>query len=115
MADRRMFQNYETDFEARPVYLQRDDRIKAHFLTCFLSLLIYKLLENKLEKKYTITETLDTLREMKVLELDGHGYIPTYTRTQLTDDLHEAFGFRTDNQIIKKSKMRNIIKKTKER
>lgn len=109
------FRIMKTDFEARPVYLQRDDRIKAHFLTCFLSLLIYRLLEIKLEKKYTISQTLDTLREMKVLELDGHGYIPTYTRTDITDDLHTAFGFRTDNQIIKKSKMRNIIKKTKER
>lgn len=109
------FRIMKTDFEARPVYLQRDDRIKAHFLTCFLSLLIYRLLETKLKKKYTISETLETLREMKVLELEGHGYIPTYKRTQLTDDIHEIFSFRTDTQIIKKSKMRNIIKKTKER
>lgn len=109
------FRTMKTDFEARPIYVRRDDRIKAHFLTCFLSLLIYRLLEIKLDKKYTISETLGTLRDMRVLELDGHGYIPVYTRTQLTDDLHAAFDFRTDNQIIKKSKMRNIIKQTKQR
>lgn len=109
------FRIMKTDFEARPIYVQREDRIKAHFLTCFLALIIYRLLEIKLEKKYTITELLETLRNMNILELEGHGFIPAYKRTQITDDLHDMFEFRTDNQIIKKSKMRNIIKKTKER
>lgn len=109
------FRIMKTDFEARPVYLQRDDRIKAHFLICFLALLSYRLLDVKLEQKYTVENTLDTLRKMNMTFLDGYGYIPSYTRTELTDDLHNVFGFRTDTQIIKKSKMRSIIKQTKEK
>lgn len=109
------FRIMKTDFSARPVYLQREDRIKAHFLICFLALLLYRLLEIKLDKKYTVDEILDTLKRMNLTELEGHGYIPSYKRTDLTDDLHELFGFRTDTQIIKKSKMRSIIKESKER
>ncbi|MEG0526792.1 MAG: transposase, partial [Longicatena sp.] len=109
------FRIMKTDFEARPVYLQREDRIKAHFLICFLSLLIYRLLETKLENKYTVEQTLTTLKDMNVCAVDGYGYIPTYKRTDLTDKLHELFNFRTDTQIIKKSTMRKIIKKSKKR
>ena len=50
---------------------------------------------------------------MNVCKIDEYGYIPTYTRNDLTDKLHELFGFRTDTEIIKKSKMRSIIKESK--
>ena len=109
------FRIMKTDFEARPVYVRLEECIKAHFLTCFLALLVYRLLEKKLENKYTVETTLDTLRQMNVCELEGYGYIPTYKRTDLTDELHNLFGFRTDTQIIKKTKMRNIIKCSKMR
>lgn len=108
------FRIMKTEFEARPIYLQREDRIKAHFLICFLSLLIYRLLEAKLENKHTVEQTIKTLKDMKVCLIDGYGYIPTYKRTDLTDELHDLFGFRTDTEIIKKAKMRNIIRKSKE-
>ena len=109
------FRIMKTDFDTRPIYLQREDRIKAHFLVCFLSLLIYRLLETKLEYKYTIEQTLGTLRNMNLCAVEGYGYIPTYKRTDITDKLHEIFKFQTDTQIIKKSNMRSIIKQTKER
>lgn len=109
------FRIMKTDFEARPVYLQREDRIKAHFLICFLALLVYRLLENKLNKEYTVSEITNTLRTMEVTKIEEYGYIPSYERTKLTDKLHELFGFRTDTEIIKKSKMRNIIKQSKEK
>ena len=108
------FRIMKTDFEARPVYVRLEECIKAHFLTCFLALLVYRLLEKKLENKYTVETILDTLRQMNVCELEGYGYIPTYKRTDLTDELHNLFGFRTDTQI-KKTKMRNIIKCSKMR
>lgn len=108
------FRIMKTDFSARPVYVQREDRIKAHFLTCFISLLTYRLLEKKLDSKYTINQILKETRNMNLCLIDGTGYIPTYTRTELTDKLHEIFGFRTDTEVITKSKMRNIIKKLKE-
>ena len=93
------FRIMKSDFLARPVNLSREDRIKAHFMTCFISLFIYRLLEKKLNYKYTTSQILETLRNMKVLESKGDGYIPEYIRTDLTDDLHELFGFRTDYEL----------------
>ena len=93
------FRIMKSDFLARPVNLSREDRIKAHFLICFVSLFIYRILEKKLDYKYTTSQILNTLRNMKVLESKGDGYIPEYTRTDLTDDLHELFGFRTDYEL----------------
>ena len=93
------FRIMKTDFLARPVNLSREDRIKSHFLTCFIALLIYRILEKKLDYKYTTSEILKTIRNMDVLESIGDGYIPEYVRTNLTDDLHDTFGFRTDYEI----------------
>ena len=90
----------KSDFLARPVNLSREDRIKAHFMTCFISLLIYRILEKKLNYKYTTTEILKTIRNMNVLEHKGCGYEPEYERTELTDELHEIFNFYTDYEII---------------
>ena len=108
------FRIMKTDFEARPVYVRREDRIKAHFLTCYISLLVYRLLEKKVGNNYTCKEILSTLRSMQVTLLSKEsGYIPSYRRTVLTDDLHKAFGFHTDYEFISKSAMRSIIKSTK--
>lgn len=109
------FRIMKTDFGARPVYLQREERIKAHFLICFLALLVYRLLESKLEYKYTVDTITDTLKKMQVCLIEGYGYIPTYTRTDITDTLHEHFGFRTDTQIITKENMRSIIHQSKDK
>ena len=109
------FRIMKTEFEARPVYVQRDDRIKAHFLTCYISLLVYRLLEKKLNEEYTCSQILDALKGMQMTLLSKEsGYIPSYKRTSLTDKLHDAFGFRTDYEFTSKSSMRSIIKKTKQ-
>lgn len=107
------FRLLKSDFKARPVYLKRDDRIKAHFTTCFLALLIYRILEHKLDEKYTNCNIIQTLRNMNFKNIDGFGYIPTYTRTDLTDVLHEKFKFKTDTEIIPTNTMKKIIKETK--
>lgn len=109
------FRIMKTEFEARPIYVRRDDRIKAHFMTCHISLLIYRLLEKKLGDQYTTGQIIETLRAMKLTLLNtANGYVPSYTRTEITDLLHKTFGFRTDYEFIKKSTMRSIIKQTKE-
>ncbi|MGB9840986.1 IS1634 family transposase [Thermovenabulum sp.] len=107
------FRIMKSEFKARPVYLSRDDRIIAHFTTCFISLVIYRLLEKKLNGKYTCHEIINGLRDMNFLEVKGEGYIPAYTRTDFTDDIHEAFGFRTDYQIVSKNQMKKILRYTK--
>ena len=107
------FRIMKSELKARPVYLSRDDRIKAHFLTCFMALLIYRVLEQKLNLDYSCHEIINTLREMNMMKTELEDYIPTYTRTDLTDQLHDAFNFRTDFQIISKQTMKNILKHTK--
>ncbi len=107
------FRIMKTDFSARPVYLQDENRIKAHFLICFLALTIYRFLEKKLNYKYTCEELLDTLKAMNFAEIQEQGFIPLYKRETITDDLHDVCGFRTDFQFITKSKMRTIQKKSK--
>lgn len=107
------FRIMKSEFKARPVYLSRDDRIKAHFTTCFISLIVYRLLEKRLNDKYTCCEIIQGLKDMDFYEVKGEGYIPTYTRTDFTDDLHDIFGFRTDYQIVKTSQMKKIFKVTK--
>ena len=109
------FRIMKTEFKARPVYLSRKDRITAHFTTCFTALVIYRILEKKLTNRFTCDEIIRTLRTMDMMIAPGEGYIPTYTRTDLTDALHEAFGFRTDYQITSQKNMRKILNQTKKK
>jgi len=103
------FRIMKSDFLARPVNLSRKDRIKAHFMTCFIVLLIYRILEKKLDYKYTTKEILDTLRNMNVTELKGNGYIPSYERTDITDFIHEKYNFNTDTEVITYKKIKKIF------
>lgn len=109
------FRIMKTDFSAGSVYLQNENRIKAHFLIYFFALLSYRILEKKLNYKYTCEEILDTIREMNFAEIQEQGFIPLYKRLKITDDLHEVCGFRTDYQFITKSQMKTIQKKSKGR
>jgi len=106
------FRIMKTEFKARPVYLSREDRIKAHFTTCFLALVIYRYLEKALNEQYTVSQIVETLRTMSCIKKDND-YIPSYKRTILTDSLHEIFGFRTDYEILSEKNIKNIIKQTK--
>jgi len=107
------FRIMKHEFKARPAYVRLDIRIKAHFLTCFVSLLIYRILEKRLGEKYTCPQIIQELRDMNFLEVKGEGYLPAYTRTDFTDALHDAFGFRTDYQILTHSYMKKIFKQSK--
>ena len=107
------FRIMKSEFKARPVYLSRDERIQAHFMTCFLSLVLYRMLEKRLGKRFTCEDTIGQLRKMDFQYIKGSGYVPCYTRTDFTDALHEAFGFRTDYEIVTHKQMKEIIKMTK--
>lgn len=107
------FRIMKTDFMARPVYLHRSERIQAHFLICFLSLLVYRLLEKKVNKNYTCDEILNTLRSFEFADIQGQGFIPIYESTKLTDELHRISGFESDYEFITKRKMREIQKLSK--
>lgn len=107
------FRVLKTDFSARPVFVQREDRIQAHFLTCFLSLLLFRILQMKLSKKFTPDQILATLKDFNFADIQSQGFMPLYSREPITDALHEVCGFRTDFQLIRKSNMREILKRSK--
>lgn len=103
------FRIMKSDFVARPINLSREDRIKAHFMTCFISLFIYRLLEKRLNYKYTTSQILSTLKNMTMVEQKGLGFEPIYERTDITDSLHELFNFNTDLELINYKKMKKIL------
>ncbi|MBC2576275.1 IS1634 family transposase [Peptostreptococcus canis] len=107
------FRTVKSEFKARPVYLRRENRIKAHFLTCFLSLMIIKILEYKLENKFSIHELIDQLKEMELHKIRNIGYLSSYTRSDITDELHKFAGFNTDYEFISDENIKKIIKNSK--
>ena len=113
------FRITKTDFKSRPVFLRRDERITAHFLTCFLALFLTKYLLKRVnlakgkDELFSVHELIRTLKDMNMTFVGGEGYLPAYTRTELTNRLHGSAGFRTDYQITTKRMMNTIIAKTK--
>jgi transposase len=107
------FRIMKSEFKARPVYLSRDDRIQAHFMTCFLSLILYRALEKRLGERFCCEDIIGQMKDMNFQHIKGAGYVPCYTRTDFTDALHDAFGFRTDFEIVSEKKMKSIMKITK--
>ena len=107
------FRIMKSEFMARPVFHRKEDMIKAHFTTCFLALIVYRYLEKELNEKYTVTEIIDTLKEMNMKLENKNSYIPNYTRTDLTDDLHDKFGFRTDYEVMDIKKFKKIFNQIK--
>ena len=103
----------KSEFKSRPVYHSKDEMIKAHFVICFLALIVYRYLEKKLDEKYTVSEIIETLRTMDIKLENNDSYSPNYIRTDLTDDLHEKFGFRTDFEVLKDKYFKKILKDTK--
>ncbi len=104
------FRIMKDDFDSGTVYLSKEDRIKGHFITCYLSLFIYRYLEHKLNEEYTVHEIVTKLQEMKMLEHKGKGFEPTYARNSLTDALHEYLGINTDTEILTYKKIKEIFK-----
>ena len=102
------FRIMKEEFDTGTVYLSREDRIKGHFITCYLSLFIYRYLEHQLNDKYTVYEIVKKLQEMKMLELKGKGFVPLQARDDLTDDLHAFLGLNTDTEIITYKKIKEI-------
>lgn len=107
------FRILKTEFKSRPVYLKRDDRIKAHFTICFIALTIFRLLEQQTENIYPAGKLIETLRTFNFAKLRTGDFVPLYKRTDITDLLHEKYGFRTDYEIISEKDMKKIFKNVK--
>ena len=106
------FRIMKDEFDSGTVHLSREDRIKGHFITCYLSLFIYRYLEHKLDDKYTVHEIVSKLQEMQMLEHKGKGFEPIQTRDNLTDDLHAFLGINTDTEILTYKKIKDFFKQS---
>ena len=107
------FRIMKSEFKSRPVYLSRDDRIKAHFTTCFLALTIFRYLEKILDEKFTAEKIIDTLRNYNFRNFPGFGYVPLYTPSNLIHTLHEKTSINTNYEILNYKKFKKIFKETK--
>ena len=110
-----LFRTTKSFLDARPVYLQRADRIRSHFLICFLAMVVIKMLQKKLDMPGVSTDRLvHTLRDFKLGYVRGAGYIPLFERNELTDRLQEVNGICVDTQVVKVKTLnaiyRNMLK-----
>lgn len=87
------------------------DTINAHFITCFIALTVYASFLKKLDMFPQSRTIIRQLQQMTFMKIPTEGYIPLYTRNDLTDLLHDSFGFRTDYQIISKKQMNQLLSK----
>lgn len=105
------FRIMKSEFKARPVYLHLEDRIKSHFIICYLALLVYRILEKeKLKDKYTTENIITTLRQMTTNKIEGLGYKQLYQKTDITTDLNKNYDFNLDQKFIGMKNMKKILK-----
>lgn len=109
-----LFRTTKSFLEARPVYLQREDRIRAHFLTCFIAMVVLKMFQKQLDMPgLSIDQLIQTLRDMRFDYFKGFGYRPCFERNQLTDRMQEVSGIHVDTQIVQLKTMNGIIRSVK--
>lgn len=109
-----LFRVTKTDLNLRPIYLSRKDRILGHFIICFIALLLIKQLQKSLDKKCSVEQLCQTLRDIKLLYHEAYGYEPAFDRTTLTDALQSYANILIDTEIITKPTMRKILRQIKE-
>ncbi len=106
------FRITKSDLEARPVYVSREDHIQAHFLTCFLALVIARILEMKMEHRYTISELLESLKKSECTHLQANHYLFDYYDDVLRD-IGKQFGIDFSKRIRSIGEIKNILANTK--
>lgn len=105
------FRIMKSELKTRPMYVTHEESIKGHLLICFIALMVYRILEKKyLNEEYTCTEIIEHLRELNILHLGNHNYLPSFKRIDLTDKLSEIFGFQPSKQILTQIYLNKFIK-----
>lgn len=107
-----LFRTTKTFLDTRPIHLQRADRIRTHFLICFLAMVIIKILQKQLEMPdVSIDRLIGTIRDFKMANIRGAGYLPLFERNVLTDRLQEISGICIDTQIVKQKTLNAMYRK----
>lgn len=108
------FRIMKTNFDARPVFLRKPERIRAHFLICYTALLIYRLMECMLDDNLTHVTTsnlIKTLRNMNVVNMDDMYYKSIYSGSQALDALERCFELQLNRKYYRPSDLNKIVKK----
>lgn len=108
------FRIMKTNFDARPVFLRKPERIRAHFLICYTALLIYRLMECKVDDNLTHVTTsnlIKTLRNMNVVNMDDMYYKSIYSGSQALDALERCFELQLNRKYYRPSDLNKIVKK----
>ena len=106
-----LFRTTKSFLDSRPVYLQRSDRIRSHFLICFLAMVMLKILQKKVEMPdVSIDRLISTLRGFRLVYIKGAGYIPLFERDELTDRLQEVNGICVDTQIVRQKTLNSLYR-----
>ena len=107
------FRELKTEFKSRPVYLSRENRIKAHFLLCSLSLILLKYLEKSLTDHgftdFSTEKLLNQLRDMELVHFKGFGYVPASNPSPILFALQDAFRIPIGKEIITEKSMKKIV------
>ena len=107
------FRELKTEFKSRPVYLSRENRIKAHFLLCSLSLILLKYLEKSLTDQgftdFSTEKLLKQLRDMELVHFKGFGYVPASNPSPILSALQDIFRIPVSKEIITEKNMKKII------
>lgn len=112
-----LFRVTKTDLELRPIYLSRKDRIIGHFITCFIALLMLKMLQRKMnedlseEDAFSVESIRERLGYIKFLCHDAYGYEPAFDRDKVIDRMQDVLNLRIDTEIITKPRMRALLRK----
>lgn len=107
------FRTLKTDLNSRPIFLQNDERIKAHFLICFIGLLTLRLIEKSLDFTYSGPQILEALRGMWMFKQKDLGYSPDFKRTELTDHLMKRFDLPLSKEIISPERFAQLEKRSR--
>ena len=117
-----LFRTTKTHIDARPVFLSRPDRIRSHFLVCFLAMVSLKTLQKQLTQAnpeaykanpLTIDSLINTLRDIRFDHFPGIGYRPLFTRNELTDNLQKLANISIDTEIVKQTTMKKLYRSVK--
>ena len=110
-----LFRTTKTFLDARPVHLRRQDRIRSHFLVCFLAMVVLKMLQKQLDMpNLTIDRLITTLRSIEFDYFKSIGYRPLFERDPLTDRLQETIGISIDTEIVEAKRMNKLYRDIKE-
>ena len=98
--------------EARPVYVSRRDRIRAHFLTCFIALVIIRILQKKTGRKYSPEKIIECLNNISCSNEQDCLYLFDY-RSKESDDIGDALGIDFKKKRLRRSEIKNILAESK--